>query len=146
MKAIRTWVSYRGAPDTGLGLVEILVSMLILALLAVAILPVLVQGLRTSSDNATRATANQLADQELDLVRTLRPDCAAVSAFDDGPSRVATDARGISLEISRAVGACPAATDYPGVVSVSVEVRSLGVPTPILAKATTLVLLEKAAP
>ena len=132
--------------EKGLGLIEILVSMLILALLAVAVLPVLVQGLRTSSNNATRATANQFAGQELDLVRTLSPNCTAVSAFDDGPSRVATDARGISLEIRRLVGACPAATDYPGVVSVSVEVRNMGIPTPILAKATTLVLLENASP
>ncbi|TFC64589.1 type II secretion system protein [Cryobacterium sp. TMT2-18-3] len=146
MKVLRTSVRFRDDPDTGLGLFEILVSMMILALLAVAVLPVLVQGLRSASNNATRATANQFAGQELDLVRTLSPNCTAVSAFDDGPSQVATDARGISLEIIRFVGACPAVTDYPGVVSVSVEIRNLGVPTPILAKATTLVLLEKAAP
>jgi type II secretory pathway pseudopilin PulG len=129
-----------------MGIVEILISMMLLAVLAVAVLPVLVQGLRNSSSNATLATASQFAGQELDSVRALSADCATVSAFDDGPSRVTADARGTPLEIRRTVGACPAAADYPGVVSVSVEVIKVGAPTPVLARATTLVLLKKAAP
>lgn len=146
MKPLRTHLRFLGGRDVGLGLVEILVSMMILAILAIAVLPVLVQGLRTSSRNATLATASQFAGQELDLVRTFSSDCATVSTFDDVPSRVATDARGVSLEIRRSVGACPAATDYPGVVRVSAEITRAGVPTPILAKATTFVLIERAAP
>ena len=146
MKPLRPHLRFLGGRDAGLGLVEILVSMMILAILAIAVLPVLVQGLRTSSSNATLATASQFAGQELDLVRTYNSDCTTIGSFDDVPTRVATDARGVSLEIRRSVGDCPAATDYPGVVRVSVEIIRAGVPTPILAKATTFVLLERAAP
>ncbi|TFC87999.1 prepilin-type N-terminal cleavage/methylation domain-containing protein [Cryobacterium sinapicolor] len=146
MKPLCSHLRLLGGRDPGLGLVEILVSMMILAILAVAVLPVLVQGLRTSGSNATLATASQFAGQELDLVRRYNSDCSTVSTFDDVPTRVAADARGVSLEIRRSVGACPAATAYPGVVRVSVEITRAGIPSPILAKATTFVLLEGAAP
>lgn len=146
MQAIRNRPTRPGSRDAGLGIIEIMISMMLLAILAVAVLPVLVQGLRTSSSNATLATASQFAGQELDSVRTLSADCATVSSFDDGPSRVTADARGIPLEIRRSVGACPAAVDYPGVVSVSIEVTRVGAPTSVLARGTTLVLLTKAAP
>lgn len=135
-----------GDRDAGLGLVEILVSMLILALLAIAVLPVLMQGMKTSSNTATLATAGQLAAQELEVARTLSADCATLSAFDDAPAHTALDARGVSLLISRSVGACPAAADYPGVVRVTVQVAKVDAPSAVLATATTLVLLEKAAP
>ena len=132
--------------DAGIGLIEIMISMMLLALLSIAILPFLVQGMRNSSSNATLATASQFAGQEINSVRALSADCATVSSFDDGPVMVKADARGVQLQIRRLVGACPAAADYPGVVSVSVEVTRVGVPTPALARATTLVLVKKAAP
>ena len=146
MKIIRNRLGLSGCRDIGLGLIEIMISMMLLALLSVAILPVLVQGLRNSSSNSTLATASQLAGQELDAVRTLSADCATVSSIDDGPARLTADARGIPLEIRRFVGACPAASDYPGVVSVSVEVARVGATSPVLARATTLVLVKRAAP
>ena len=79
-------------------------------------------------------------------MRVLSGDCATVSAFDDGPPRVTADASGAPLEIRRLVDACPAAADYPGVVRVSIEVTRAGIPAPVLARATTLVLLKKATP
>lgn len=142
----RTASRLREGHDAGIGLIEIVVAMMILALLAIAVLPMLVQGVRTSSKNATLATASQLAGQDIDLVRTLSADCASVSAFDDGPSRIAADARGVALEIRRSVGACPAAADYPGVVRVTILVATVDAPATVLATATTLVLLEKATP
>ena len=146
MKTSRYRLTSSGNRELGLGIVEIMVSMMLIALLAIAILPVLVQGMRNSSSNATLATASQFAGQEINSVRALSADCATVSSFDDGPVMVKADARGVQLQIRRLVGACPAAADYPGVVSVSVEVTRVGVPTPALARATTLVLVKRAAP
>ena len=146
MKTIRKRLALPESRDGGIGLVEIMISMMLLALLSIAILPVLVQGIRNSSSNARLATATQFAGQELESVRALSPDCATVSTFDDGPPRVTADASGVQLSIRRLVGACPAAADYPGVVSVSVDVTRVGAPTPVLARATTLVLVKRAAP
>ncbi|WP_104171743.1 hypothetical protein [Cryobacterium sp. M23] len=146
MKAIRDRLDHFASRDIGIGLIEIMISMMLLAVLSIAILPVLVQGLRNSSSNATLATASQFARQELASVRAFSADCATISTFDDGPSTVTADARGAPLSIRRLVGACPAAADYPGVVNVSIEVTRVGVPTPVLARATTLVLVKRAAP
>lgn len=132
--------------DEGLGLIEIMISMMLLALLAVAVLPVLVQGLRQSSTNVVLATASQLVGKELDLVRALDANCITVSTFDDIAPPIVTDERGVSFEIHRSVGTCPAAAAYPGVVSVSVDVRRVGEPPPALARASTLVLLDQATP
>ena len=146
MKTVLTPTNPRADRESGIGLLEIMISMMLLALLSIAILPVLVQGIRNSSSNARVATASQFAGQEFESVRALSPDCATVSTFDDGPPRVTADASGVQLSIRRLVGACPAAADYPGVVSVSVDVTRVGAPTPVLARATTLVLVKRAAP
>ncbi|TFC82237.1 hypothetical protein E3T23_04675 [Cryobacterium cheniae] len=146
MKTIRKRLALPESRDGGIGLVEIMISMMLLAILTIAILPVLVQGMRNSSSNATLATASQFAGQELASVRALSADCATISSFGAGPSTVTADARGVPLSIRRFVGACPSAADYPGVVNVSVEVTRVGVPTPVLARATTLVLVKRATP
>ncbi|KGJ82349.1 hypothetical protein GY21_00845 [Cryobacterium roopkundense] len=52
--------------DAGFGLIEIAVSMFLLALLAVAFLPFLVQGVRQSSANGTLATGTQLVNKEME--------------------------------------------------------------------------------
>jgi type II secretory pathway pseudopilin PulG len=125
------------ADDSGLGIVEIVVSMFLLALLAVAFLPLLIQGMKTSVRNSTVATASQLLDQQIGAVRALPPTCDAVSAFDDAPVPETTDARGTTYLPKRKVLACP--TTYPGVVRVEVTVAEAG---DVLAEAVTLVYLQ----
>lgn len=129
--------------DDGLGLVEIVVSMFMLALISVALLPLLVQGLQVSVKNATVATASQLVGQQLDQVRALARNCATISTFDDAPLTSFTNERGDVFQPVRLVGACPAS--YPGLVRVEAWVTANGNPTRV-AEASTLVYVEAAAP
>jgi len=132
-----------GCDERGLGLVEILVSMFMLALISVALLPLLVQGLQVSVKNATVATASQLVGQQLDQVRALAKTCADVSAFDDAPLANFTNERGDVFQPVRLVGACPAS--YPGLVRVDTWVTANGTAEKV-AEASTLVYVETAAP
>jgi type II secretory pathway pseudopilin PulG len=127
--------------DSGLGIVEIVVSMFLLALLAVAFLPLLIQGMMASVTSATVATASQLLNQQLDAVRAVPPNCADVRAFADVTVLPTTDPRGTEFQPDSVAGACPAS--YPGVVRVEVRVTEVGDVRP-LAEAVTLVYVESA--
>lgn len=129
--------------ESGVGLIEIIVSMFLLALLATAFLPVLVQGMTTSVRTTTISTASQLAGQQLDQLRELGTTCSEASVFDDAVPATTTDERGTVYQPHRQVAACP--TTYPGVVSVRVWVTRTGVAQP-LADATTLFYVKTAAP
>jgi len=85
--------------DAGFGIVEIIISMTIFALLAVAVAPVLLGGVRSSVKMASIATATQLVNDGLEQARRdLRdnPVCPSASA----PAQVTTaaDPRGIVFE------------------------------------------------
>lgn len=125
--------------DSGVGLVEIVVSMFLLALVAMALLPILIQALLSSETNATSATAGQLVNQQLDGVRLLPDSCEAVQAYDDSVPATATDSRGTVYQPHRQVGACPAA--FPGVIQVEAWVTESG-ETNRLAGAVTFVYLS----
>ena len=128
--------------DDGFGLVEIIVSMFLLALLAAAFLPVLVQALTTSVRNATIATGSQIVAQQLDELRTLDITCTAISTFDDVTIPATTDERGTVFQPVRQVDTCSAdAADYPTTVEVRAWVTENGAATR-LTEAVTLVYLE----
>lgn len=91
--------------------------MMLLAILAIALLPILAQGLRQAASNATLATATQLANDELEHARTWTT-CGDLSAG----SVSTTDARGVVLTIVTTVGACSATADNPESVPVTVTV------------------------
>lgn len=122
-----------GTDEAGFGIIEIVVAMFLLGLLAVAVIPLLVQGLTLSSTNATLAAATQLANQQIEQVRT-QQSCALVT-----PATVSTTADGHTLTATRTVGTCPA-SGYPLTVPVSVSVtRADG--GAVLATASTLVFV-----
>jgi type II secretory pathway pseudopilin PulG len=127
--------------ERGVGLIEIVISMFLLALLAMSFFPVLVNGMKTSVLNAKVATASQIVGQQLDLVRAVTNNCASVSAFDDVALAEIPDARGNHFQPNRQVGVCPAT--YPGVVKVTAWVTEVG-QTHRLAEAATLVYLTTA--
>ena len=111
------------SPDAGFGLIEIVVSMFLLALLAVSFLPLLITSLQSTVRTSTVATASQLVSQQLDEVRAVGPYCealSALSAFDGTAAAPVTDARGTSYQPHREVGTCPTAAGYPAVVPVTV--------------------------
>lgn len=134
-----TQLRHSVANDSGLGIIEIVVSMFLLALLAMAFLPLLIQGMTASVQSATVATASQLLNQQLDAARAIAPNCADVQAFDDPTITSVTDARGTVYQPVRKVLECP--TSYPGAVHVKVTIKES---SEVLAEAVTLVYVESA--
>lgn len=128
--------------ENGFGLIEIVVSMFLLGLLAIAFLPLLVTSMQTTVRNATIATATQLVDQQMEQARSLGAaggaTCSALAAM---PSET-TDDRGIRYQPTRTVAVCPALTsapaNYPRTVLVRVAV-STPPSTVELVSATTLI-------
>ena len=103
--------------EEGVGLIEILISIMLLAILATALVPVLVNGLRQASSNATLATATQLANNELERARSWKT-CSALT-----PSSVnITDAREVVLSMTTTVGSCSPTPENPVSVPVTVTV------------------------
>lgn len=128
--------------ETGFGLVEIVVSMFILALVAISLLPLLITGVKQAAANTTSATATQIVQDQLELARTQASTCAALTTL-GSQTWTTFDPRGVELHVDRTVGACPASGDYPGTVSVAIGVeRHDGADVTELATATTLVFLE----
>jgi prepilin-type N-terminal cleavage/methylation domain-containing protein len=122
------------ADARGFGLIEIVVAMFLLAIVSMAVLPLLVQGMKLSSANATLAAATQLANQQIELVRSQSLCGAVVPAT----SSVTTEV--VTLQVSRTVGSsCPVA-GYPITVPVSVSVTRTDT-NAVVASATTLVFV-----
>ncbi|MDO7882848.1 type IV pilus modification PilV family protein [Salinibacterium soli] len=94
--------------DAGLGLIEIVVAMLMLAILAVAFLPLLVEGLKLSARNTTLATATQLVSEQMQLAQAAGPVCANVAAL--GGVTTFTDGRGVPLQVTTTTGLCQSGT------------------------------------
>jgi type II secretory pathway pseudopilin PulG len=128
--------------QSGFGLVEIVVSMFLLGLLALAFLPFLVQALQVSVMNTTLVTSTQLVSQQMQQLRAQASTCTAVTTFAGQPVPAVTDTRGITLEPHRSAGACPAT--YPGTIKVTAWVNQLGKPAR-LAEAVSLVYVRAAA-
>lgn len=126
--------------DEGLGLIEIVVSMFVLALLAVAFLPLLIQGIKQSASNATLATATQIVNEQMELSRGLPVTCSAVTGFGAAPVPDTTDPRGVVLTTTRSVDGCPSA--YPGTIRLAATVTRADTGDAI-ASASTLVLVER---
>jgi type II secretory pathway pseudopilin PulG len=136
---VSTSQSNAATGESGLGIVEIVVSMFLLALLAVAFLPLLIQGMTASVRSATVATASQLLNQQLDRVRAVAPNCADVHTFAAVSVPPTTDGRGTVFQPDSVADGCP--TSYPGVVKVEVTINEAG---EVIAEAVTLVYVESA--
>lgn len=122
--------------DSGFGLIEITVSMFMLAILAVLFLPLLVQGLKQSAANTTMATGTQLVNEQLRLAQAASPVCSDVSAL--GGTNDFTDPRGIVIRVTTTVGTCPT-----GSGTVTIAVSAIRTDTSAsLATASSLVLVK----
>jgi prepilin-type N-terminal cleavage/methylation domain-containing protein len=122
--------------DDGFGLVEVIVSMVILAVIAIAFLPVLIQGMKQSVANSTLATATQLVNEKLQLAQASGPVCTNVSLVAGQEDFV--DDYGVTIRVTTIVGTCPAAV---GTVEVGVTTTRLDT-SAVLAVAETLVFVQ----
>jgi type II secretory pathway pseudopilin PulG len=128
-------IAERLRSDSGFGLIEITVSMFMLAILAVLFLPLLVQGLKQSANNTTMATATQLVNDKMRLAQGASPICSDVSAL--GGTADFTDPRGVVIRVTTTVGACPV-----GKGTVSISVAAVRTDTSLtLATAASIVLV-----
>jgi prepilin-type N-terminal cleavage/methylation domain-containing protein len=126
----------RSPREQGFGMIEIIVSMFLLAILAMAFLPLLIGALRTAGVNASVATATQLVGEQMERVRAQGSVCSALPS-----TTTQVSAEDSTLTVKRTRGPCPAAADYPAVVSFTVSVRKAGKALP-LAEATTLLFVS----
>lgn len=127
--------------DEGLGLVEVVVAMFLLALVALALLPLLITGMNLAVANTTLAAATQLANDRMTAAQSSSPDCDRVKQLSIDPVTT-TDARGVVIRAeTTVVGDCPDA----GASTVRVETVVSRVDTgDELASASTLVLVAVA--
>lgn len=96
--------------DAGLGLIEIVISMFLISLLAIAFIPVLVSSLRATELNSTAATATRLVAQAIDDARTRgAATCAAAQLLN--ATRDTVDAQGVTLRVVTSVPAVASCTN-----------------------------------
>ena len=125
--------------DAGIGLIEIVVAMFMLAVLSLTFLPILIQGVKQAGENGTRATATQFVQHQMENARAQQGDCSDVGLL--ASTATATDTRNVALVTTVVVGACPAS--YPGTVKVTATVKKQG-SSNTLSSATTLVFVSAA--
>ncbi|WP_111719438.1 type II secretion system protein [Homoserinimonas sp. OAct 916] len=126
--------------ENGFGMIEIIVSMFLIALLAVAFIPLLIQTLQVSVTNTTVATATQLVSDGIEGARAQGDTCATLQLWRDEVLTPTIDDRGVSLQPERTLS-CPAA--YPGVAEVTVTVAETG-HADSLASAVSLIFVKAA--
>lgn len=114
--------------DEGFSLVEVIIAMFLLAVIALAVLPLTITAVRSSVGNADLVSATTFANAQLAPLSAAFPNdpvtpttCTALRA------RAASgvpDPAGTGLRADVTIGTCPAA--YPGSVTVTVVVSPPG--------------------
>lgn len=122
--------------DAGFGLIEVVVSMFLLALLAIAFAPVLISSIQASAANTSTATATQLVNERMQIAQSSGPVCATVAGLVGSVTLI--DSRDVEIEVTTTVGACPAGIGTVRVESVAVRTDT----AEELARASTLVYVE----
>ena len=128
--------------ENGFGVIEIVISMFLLALLAAAFLPLLIQGLKQSAANATFVTATQLANDQIELVRSATK-CSELGLPTTTTTTTVVDPRNVTLSVVRTVGSlCAPIAENPVNVPVDVTVKRTDTGV-VLATAHTLVFISE---
>ena len=104
VKVARMQAGGTAADAAGFGLIEIVVSMFLPGILAIAFLPLLVQFLRVSVVNAAIATSIQLVSEQIEQARAQGTVCSALPV-----SATTTSSLDSTLTAYRVRGACPPA-------------------------------------
>lgn len=120
--------------------------MFLLAVLALAVLPLMIGVAQTSSGNRTLASANTFANAQLAPIRAAYPTATAsascAAARTALPRTAVVDPAGTGLSADTVVGTCPA--QYPGTLTVTVRVYRAGEATKPLVTLPTRILVVTA--
>jgi type II secretory pathway pseudopilin PulG len=119
--------------SAGLSLVEVVIAMLVLGIIAIALLPPLVQGIRYASEQSTQATATRFLNQLVEEARK-STSCTELSGF--AAPRSTQDGRGDDLVGQGSAILCPAPLGEAA--RITFTVTSAGKP---LASTTALVYI-----
>lgn len=128
--------------DRGFGMIEIVVSMFLIAILALAALPILVTSMKLTATNVVITRATQVVSAQLDLARKqgeLSPTCSALQGLTTVSPIAIADTGAEPLRYTRTVGGCPAT--YPGTVPVDATVTLVSTGA-VLSTARTLVVVS----
>lgn len=71
--------------ESGMGLVEVMVAMVLFAIILTAAAPLLVNSLRQAGDNVSTAAAAKLANEQITLAKDATSSCDAFEAFVNAP-------------------------------------------------------------
>lgn len=132
--------------ESGIGILEVVVAILLLALLVLSFVPVLANSIKLSGRNTTIATASQIVGQQIETARALRsstatdPSCADIQAFVSAFQADVLDPRGVKMSTTWTYSGCPSVA--PWAVYLTVTVTQTGTTT-TLASANTVVLMAK---
>ena len=129
-------IAERFRSEDGFGLIEITIAMFLMAALAMAFLPMLIQGLKQSASNTTLATATQLVNERMQLIASAGTVCDHITAL--GTTEDFADPRGVTIRVTTAVGTCPTG---PGTVSVTATATRTDT-SAVLVTADTLVFVQ----
>ena len=131
----------------GIGIIEVLVSLSLLALISVAFVPLLINTVKNSAGNTTIATAAQIVNREIEGARAVHsptataPSCYDVTQYLQVTLATVIDPRGVVLVPRWDSTSCP--STYPGVVRARVSVTRSGQSSPV-AQAVTLIFVKSA--
>ncbi len=124
--------------DEGFSILEVVIAMFLLAVIALAVLPLMIGATRTSTSNKSLVSATSYASSQLAPIR------AAFPSASSGTTSCATlrttyaktgiaDSSGSGLSADVTIAACPTATaDYPSAVAVTVTVYRTATPGTVL--------------
>ena len=156
-------ISQRSSDDSGFGIAEALVAILLFGILAVALVPPIVLALQVSARATIIATASQVVNERIELARASDGSCseyldflrAAIPTYDDARgvpftvTQTPTASDGSSYVVSPAGGVGDADSDgildtfcdgaSVAVVSFDVNVVSTSPQNPDAAQASTLI-------
>lgn len=119
--------------DDGFSLVEVIISMFLLAVLALAVLPLIIGATRLSVSNKDSVAATAFANSQLSVLRDAFPlapttptSCAALQARTVALASAVSDPAGSGMKATvEVIDVCPATTaDYPASLRVTVTVRN----------------------
>jgi len=120
----------RKPDDEGFGLVEVIIAMFLLAIITIALLPALMDGIRRGAEQSTTATATRQLNALIDQARQT-PTCAnlttvsASQSFLDGSGHAFTTARTTGSSTTCASGSAATlsltATDSSGVILATID-------------------------
>lgn len=131
-----------GNKEGGFSLIEIVVSMFLLALLVISFLPVLVSTIKLAARNTTIVTATQTVNQQIEAARAVRSATATVPSCDDirqfllVTQAPVVDPRGITLHAQWDPFTTCTSSTLPGYVRVKVSVTQVGFASPTASAST----------